>query len=240
MWFPDYAQSSGWERGLRGTAGFPGPLSSWEFPPRRRRRRADAQGTTRGCMRSQNRVQGLSRAKRPSAQWCVSPGWEFGPDRNRRLDTGGAAQSATPFGRLKFSPRSRPNCLRKVTSEGCCSMGAQASRKTAAPTRALCAIRCAFSGSPFGPPNCRAESMLDEMCRDLRALRRRPLQETPSGDPVRRPLQETPSGDPVRGPLQGTPPRYRLLAARNLASQSPGSTTRFPTGYPSIPLCENT
>ena len=121
-----------------------------------------------------------------------------------------------------------------------CSMQAQASRKTAAPTRALCAIRCAFSGSPFGPPNCRAESMLDEMCRDLRALRRRPLQETPSGDPVRRPLQETLSGDPVRRPLQGTPPRYRLLAARNLASQSPGSTTRFPTGYPSIPLCENT
>ena len=42
--------------------------------------------TTRGCMRSRNRVQGLSRAKRPSAQWCVSPGWEFGPDRNRRLE----------------------------------------------------------------------------------------------------------------------------------------------------------
>ena len=65
----------------------------------------------------------LSRAKRPSAQWCVSRGWEFGPDRNRRLDTGGAAQSATPYGRLNFSPRSRPNCLPKVTSEGCCSMG---------------------------------------------------------------------------------------------------------------------
>ena len=109
----------------------PNPLAAlhfpWEFPPRRRRR-ADAQGTTRGCMRSQNRVQGLSRAKRPSARWCVSPGWEFGPDRNRRLDTGGAAQSATPYGRLKFSPRSRPNCLRKVTSEGRCSMGARALR----------------------------------------------------------------------------------------------------------------
>ena len=91
--------------------------ASWEFPPRRRRR-ADAQGTTRGCMRSQNRVQGLSRAKRPSAQWCVSPGWEFGPDRNRRLDTGGAAQSATPYGRLKFSPRSRPNCLRQGNFRG--------------------------------------------------------------------------------------------------------------------------
>ena len=65
----------------------------------------------------------LSRAKRPSAQWCVSPGCKFGPDRNRRLDTGGAAQSATPYGRLKFSPRSRPSRLRKVTSEGGCSMG---------------------------------------------------------------------------------------------------------------------
>ena len=29
--FSDYARSSGWERGLRGTAGFPGPLSSWVF-----------------------------------------------------------------------------------------------------------------------------------------------------------------------------------------------------------------
>ena len=65
----------------------------------------------------------LSRAKRPSAQWCVSPGCKFGPDRNRRLDTGGVAQSATPYGRLKFSPRSRPSRLRKVTSEGGCSMG---------------------------------------------------------------------------------------------------------------------
>ena len=28
--FPDYPRSSGWERGLRGTAGFSGTLSSWE------------------------------------------------------------------------------------------------------------------------------------------------------------------------------------------------------------------
>ena len=41
-------------------------------------------------------------------------------------------------------------------------------------------------------------------------------------------------------PRPESPSRYRLRAARNLASQSPGSTTRFPTGYPSIPLCENT
>ena len=53
----------------------------------------------------------------------MSPECKFGPDRDRRLDTGGAAQSATPYGRLKFSPRSRPNYLRKVTSEGRCSMG---------------------------------------------------------------------------------------------------------------------
>ena len=71
----------------------------------------------------------LSRAKRPSRQWCVSPGCKFGPDRNRRLDTGGAAQSATPYGRLKLSPRSRPSCPRKVASDGCCSMGACVGRQ---------------------------------------------------------------------------------------------------------------
>ena len=85
----------------------------------------------------------LSRAKRPSAQWCVSPGCKFGPDRNRRLDTGGAAPSATPYGRLKFSPRSRPSRLRKVASEGCCSMGGSHARMSA--SSAGSQTRCARS-----------------------------------------------------------------------------------------------
>ncbi len=39
------------------------------------------------------------------------------------------------------------------------------------------------------------------------------------------------------------PPRqmaYRLRASRSLCSQPSGRVTRFPTGYPSIPLWENT
>ena len=78
--------------------------------------RGRARNNTRLRAFAESCTRRLSRAKRPSAQWCVSPGCKFGPDRNRRLDTGGAAQSATPYGRLKFSPRSRPSFLRKVTS----------------------------------------------------------------------------------------------------------------------------
>ena len=93
-------------------------------------------GPARGRARNNTRLHALAesctrclfRAKRPFAQWCVSPECKFGPDRDRRLDTGGAAQSATPHGRLKFSPRSRPNYLRKVTSEGRCSMGGPSER----------------------------------------------------------------------------------------------------------------
>ena len=91
--------------------------------------RGRARNNTRLHALAESCTRCLFRAKRPSAQWCVSPECKFGPDRDRRLDTGGAAQSATPYGRLKFSPRSRPNCLRKVTSEGRCSMGAGAERK---------------------------------------------------------------------------------------------------------------
>ena len=86
--------------------------------------RGRARNNTRLHALAESCTRCLFRAKRPFAQWCVSPECKFGPDRDRRLDTGGAAQSATPHGRLKFSPRSRPNYLRKVTSEGRCSMGA--------------------------------------------------------------------------------------------------------------------
>ena len=89
--------------------------------------RGRARNNTRLHALAESCTRCLFRAKRPFAQWCVSPECKFGPDRDRRLDTGGAAQSATPYGRLKFSPRSRPNYLRKVTSEGRCSMGARAS-----------------------------------------------------------------------------------------------------------------
>ena len=85
--------------------------------------RGRARNNTRLHALAESCTRCLFRAKRPFAQWCVSPECKFGPDRDRRLDTGGAAQSATPYGRLKFSPRSRPNCLRKVTSGGRCSMG---------------------------------------------------------------------------------------------------------------------
>ena len=84
--------------------------------------RGRARNNTRLHALAESCTRCLFRAKRPFAQWCVSPECKFGPDRDRRLDTGGAAQSATPYGRLKFSPRSRPNYLRKVTSEGRCSM----------------------------------------------------------------------------------------------------------------------
>ncbi len=46
--------------------------------------------------------------QRPCPQWCVSPDCEFGPDRARRFDAGGVAQSTTPYGRLKLLPRSDP------------------------------------------------------------------------------------------------------------------------------------
>ena len=91
--------------------------------------RGRARNNTRLHALAESCTRCLFRAKRPFAQWCVSPECKLGPDRDRRLDTGGAAQSATPHGRLKFSPRSRPNYLRKVTSEGRCSMGVCAAER---------------------------------------------------------------------------------------------------------------
>ena len=84
------------------------------------------QGTTRGCKRSRNRVQLLISGIEAGQTMVRSPKRNYGPDRNRRLDTGGAAQTVTPYGRLKLSPRSRPSCPPKVSSEGCCSMEALA------------------------------------------------------------------------------------------------------------------
>ena len=45
--------------------------------------------------------------KRPYVQCCVGPACKFGPDRNRRFDAGGAAQSVTPYGRTE-SPAAVP------------------------------------------------------------------------------------------------------------------------------------
>lgn len=39
---------------------------------------------------------------RPLAQWRVSPGCNFGPDRDRRFDIGGAEQSRIPHVRLRL------------------------------------------------------------------------------------------------------------------------------------------
>ena len=202
-------------------ARFPRPRASWELPPRRRRR-ADAQGTTRGCMRSQNRVHGLSRAKRPSAQWCVSPGWEFGPDRGRRLDTGGAAQSATPHGRLKFSPRSRPNYLRKVTSEGRCSMGARASSpRTRSPTGDALRTGTSAPGKPVVPPLSVVRNRVD----NCRPAAHRGLEARAPGKPA---VPGTRHSQPERHTQSGTSKRWVARAPRKAGAAAGRSLSRSP------------